>query len=99
MVAHHVAQNLVARSESPLCAILEHQKKVAFLNGSRSVRHDKDARARSFGASDRAVQGKCTLVVEVRVRLVQHQKHWVAIKRARQSDPLNLAAGEAGAMG
>ena len=94
MVAHGPAQHLLARAKGALRAVLQHQQHLAFLDRGGPVRDDDDGAAAVLVGGDGAVQRGGALVVEVRVRFVQHQQDRVEIERARQADALDLAIRE-----
>src|SRR3546814_20681455 len=55
---------------------------------------DHDGRAHGLEIADSAVQQCVAFRVQIGIRLVQHDKIGVPVKRARPSDPLPMPAGE-----
>ena len=72
----------------------EHQDVVANGEHRRPVRDQHDDGAARLEVGDGLAQGQLALVVEIGVRLVEHDQERVAIERARQRDALALSARE-----
>ena len=72
-------QHFVLGTKGHAHPLIQDQQHFTFFNRRRPVRHDHDRPSIRLHRADRAVQRLGTVVVEVRVRLVQHHDHRISI--------------------
>ena len=86
--------HLIARPELLLLPVGKHQQVVANGQHRRPMRDQHDDGAARLEVDDRLAQRALAFVVEIGIRLVEHNEKGVAKERARQSDALSLSARE-----
>lgn len=77
--------------------LVHHQNAVRYRQGGHSVGHDHHRTLPGLQASHRFGKSGLALIVEVGIRLIEHDQRRVAVERTRQADTLFLAAGKGAA--
>jgi hypothetical protein len=91
-------EDFLFRSELLLAPLGHDQNVIGAGDGARAMGdHHRDAAAGAH-AEDGAGQRLVAFRVEVRIRLVEHDKERIAIERARQADALRLAGRQCAAV-
>ena len=94
-----MAQHFFFRAEGGAGTVIEHEERVAFLNGGGAVGHDEHGAPFALHRADRGIQGLAAFIVEVGVGFVEDEDLRIAIHGARQTDALHLPAREPAAIG
>src|SRR5262249_28103241 len=84
-------QNLLAWSKSDHLALVEDKCSIECSEGTDTMRDHNHDRALRAHDRNRAGQRGFAFRVEIGIRLVEHNKKWIAVKRPRQSKALPLA--------
>src|SRR3546814_3811781 len=86
--ARDLLENLAAPAPVLNRPLDQDQQLVDGGKGAQAMTDDHDGRAHGLEIADSAVQQCVAFRVQIGIRLVQHDKLGVPVKRARQSDPL-----------